>query len=37
MEINPNNVPSQEDNPELCAICYEPMIDNIYEIIRNSP
>ena len=32
MEINPNNVSSQEDNPELCAICYEPMNENVYEI-----
>lgn len=32
MEINPNNVEPQEENPELCPICYEEMKDNIYKI-----
>jgi hypothetical protein len=32
MEINPNDVIQSELEPELCAICCEPMEDNIYEI-----
>ncbi len=32
MEINPNDVIQSELEPEMCAICCEPMEDNIYEI-----